>query len=104
MSHQISMPPKQGLGLNEEAVPTLSGEEPAQPGEERSVGWPECGSCHLAAQDRDLVSEHDDLDGQLPSATPAKPEQLEHANEGLVEEGERHNPSWPTASSWRRSR
>ncbi len=51
-----------------------------------------------------LASDHDDLDGQLLSLVPAKPQQLEHANEGLVGEGKRHNLSWLTASSWRRSR
>ena len=69
-THQISMPPQQGLGPDEEPSPTLSPEEPAQPGEQRSVGWPECGACDLAAQNRDLVSEHDDFDGQfLPLAS-----------------------------------
>jgi hypothetical protein len=30
------------------------------------------------------VSEHDDFDGQFLPVCPAKPEQLEHANEGLI--------------------
>jgi hypothetical protein len=98
------MPPEQRLGPDEESSPTLPPEEPAQPGEERSVSWPECGAGHLAAQDRDLVSEHDDLDGQFLSLVATNPEQLEDANEGDIEEGERNNPSWPIASSWRRSR
>jgi hypothetical protein len=68
------MPPEQRLGLDEEASPTLPPEEPAQPGEDRSIGWPECGVCHVAAQHRDLVSEHDDFDGQFLSLVPAKPE------------------------------
>ena len=85
--HQISMPPEQGLGPDEEASPTLSPDEPAQPGEDRPVSWPECGACHLTAQDRDLVSEHDDFDGQFLSLVPAKSDQLEYANERLVEEG-----------------
>jgi hypothetical protein len=32
------------------------------------------------------VSEHDDFDGQFLSLVAAKPEQLQQANEGLVEE------------------
>jgi hypothetical protein len=58
----------------------------------------------VAAQHRDLVSEHDNFDGQFLSFVPAKPEQLEQANEGPVEEGQRHNSSWLTISLWRRSR
>ncbi len=77
-THRISMPAEQGLGPDEEASPTHSPEEPAQPGEDRSDSWLECGPHHLAAQDRDLVSEHDDFDGQFLSLVPAKPEQLQH--------------------------
>ena len=43
----------------------------------------------LATQDRDLVSEHDDLDRQFVLFAPAKPEQLEYPNEGHIEEGQR---------------
>ena len=39
------------------------------------------------------MSEHDYFDCQFLSLVPAKPEQLERANEGLVEEGQRHTPS-----------
>jgi hypothetical protein len=92
------MPPQQRLGPDEESSPTLQREEPAQPGEERSVSWLECGACDMAAQDRDLVSEHDDFDGKFLSLVPAKPEQLEHAHEGLVEERERVGVQNPDAS------
>jgi hypothetical protein len=98
------MPPEQRLGPDEESFPTLPPEELAQPGEDRSVGWPEGRARHLAPEDRGLVSEHDDFDGQFLLLVAAKPEQLEHANEGLIEEGERHNSSCPTASLRRRSR
>ena len=98
------MPQEQGLGPDEEASLTLPPEEPAQPGENRSVGWPAGWTCYLAPQNPDFVTEHDDFNGQFLPLVPADPEQLEQANEGLVEEGERHDPSWRTASLWRRSR
>jgi hypothetical protein len=44
----------------------------------------------LAAQDRDLVSEHHDLNGRLVLFGAAEPEQLEHPNEGRVEMGKCH--------------
>jgi hypothetical protein len=66
-------------------------------GEERSVSWPEGRACDLAAQDRDLVPEHHDFGGKFLSVVPAQVEQLEQSNERIVEEGQRHDPSWLTA-------
>ncbi len=62
VTHQNLMPPQQGLGPDEEPSPMVSPKEPAQPGEDRSVSWPERGTCYLAARHRDLVSEQDDFD------------------------------------------
>jgi hypothetical protein len=44
----------------------------------------------LAAQDRQLVAQHDDLDGELVLAVPREPDQLGDADEEEVEERERH--------------
>ncbi len=55
---------------------------------DRARGY--CRTDHLAAQDRDLVSEHHDLNGRLVLFGAAEPEQLEHPNEGRVEMGKCH--------------
>jgi hypothetical protein len=39
---------------------------------------------HLSAQDGDLVTEHDDLDGQILLLTTRETDQLKSANEGNV--------------------
>jgi hypothetical protein len=44
----------------------------------------------LAAQDSDLVAQHDDLDDQVLLPTASEPEQLKEPNEANVEERERH--------------
>ena len=89
------MPAEQGLGLDEETPSANRREHPAQPGEHRSVRWPQRRADDLAPQHRDLVTEHDDLDGQILLLAPREPHQLEQTNEGDVEEGERHDPSLP---------
>lgn len=88
-SNQVSMPSQQRLGLDEEPTPANLGHQLAQAGEDCSVGWPQSRTLDLATQDRDLVSEHDDLDRQFVLFAPAKPEQLEYPNEGHIEEGQR---------------
>jgi hypothetical protein len=58
----------------------------------------------LAAQDGDLVAKDDDLDGKVLSLTLRETHQLEHADEGKVEEGERHASSSSRRSRQRKSR
>jgi hypothetical protein len=94
------MPAEQCLWLHEEPNPASLRHEPTQPGQNRSVRWPQSRAFHLAAQNHDLVSEHDDLDGQFVMIAPAKPEHLEHPNESHVEEGQRHGSSSPLLCNW----
>ena len=98
-SHQCAVPAQQGLGPDEEASLASSRQKPTQSGEYRSIRWSQGRTDHLAAKDGDLVAKDDDLDGQVLLLTPRETYQLEHADEGKVEEGERHAPS-----SSRRSR
>jgi hypothetical protein len=70
----ISMPAEECLGLNEETSLANPRKEPAEPGEQCSVGRPKCRARHLAPEDRHLVTEHDDFDGQFFPFAPAEPE------------------------------
>jgi hypothetical protein len=58
----------------------------------------------LAAQDGNLVAEHDDLDNQVLLPTTGQAEQLEEANERNVQKGERHDHIFgigvPSRKSW----
>jgi hypothetical protein len=63
------VPTEQGLGLDKEAPLANGRKQPAQPSEQCSVRWAQSRADDLAAQYRDLVAEHDDLDGQVPLRT-----------------------------------
>jgi hypothetical protein len=69
-SHQFSVPSQEGLGPDKEASSASHREQPAQPRHDCPVGWSQSRTSDLAAQDGDLVAEHDDFDGQvlLPTA------------------------------------
>lgn len=60
-SHQGSMPAQDGLGRDEERGPALLRDEPRQGGDDRSVRPGEAGPCDLAAKDRHLVTQRQDL-------------------------------------------
>jgi hypothetical protein len=81
-TNQVPMSAQQRLGLDEEPTSVSLRHEPTQPGQDRPVGWPQSRTLDLATQDRDLVSEHDDLDRQIVLFAPAEPERLEYPNEG----------------------
>jgi len=102
--HQVSMPAQQGLRLHEEASPASSRQKPAQSSEHCSIRWLQGWTVHVAAQDGDLVTEHDDLDGQVLLLTTGETDQLEHADEAKVEKGECHAPSSSPRSPQRKSR
>jgi hypothetical protein len=55
------MPAHERVGRDEERTPALAREQPARGGQERAVGGPKRGPSHLAPQDRELMTEHDDL-------------------------------------------
>jgi hypothetical protein len=87
------MPSQQGLRLNEESSPASSRQKPTQSSEHCSIRWLQGRARYLSAQNGDLMAEHDDLDGQVQSLTTRETDQLKNADEGNVEEGERHAPS-----------
>ncbi len=69
---QLTMPTKQGLGLDEEPMKLRPGDQPAEAGKERSIRWSQSRADPLPTKDGDLVPEHDDLDGQIAAVTPAQ--------------------------------
>jgi hypothetical protein len=87
------MPAQQSLRLDEEASPASNRQQSAQSSEHCSIRWLQGRTRHLSAQDGDLVTEHDDLDGQVLLLTTRETDQLKNADEGNVEEGEGHAPS-----------
>ncbi len=84
------MPAQQSRRLDEEASETLAGKETPQAGQDRPVGRLQRRSADLASQDRHLVSEHDDLHGEINVALADEPDQLKDAAERPVEEREGH--------------
>jgi hypothetical protein len=88
---EVPMPPKEGLGLDEESPQTPAAKVSTQTGEHRSVRWPQRRSDHLTTEDRHLVAEHDDLDRQF-FAVPGEAEQFEDSDEGNVEKRQGHGP------------
>ena len=59
---EIPVPPKQGLGLHDEATSTTSVQESIQPGEQGSILRLQVRPDDMATEHSQLVAEYDDLD------------------------------------------
>ena len=86
------MPAEQGLGLHEESASTPTVKQPTQSGEQCPIGRPEGRSDHLATEHGNLVSEHDDFNGQLVAVAATEEHQLENSDEGEVDKRQGHGP------------
>jgi len=64
---QVSVPAKQGLGLDKEPAQTPAAKKSAHSGKQRTVRRAQRRASHLAAEHRHLVTEHDDFDCQFVS-------------------------------------
>lgn len=64
-SKQVAVPSQEGLRPDKETSPASHRDTAAQAREDRPVRWPQSRTSDLAAQDPDLVAEHDDLDGKV---------------------------------------
>jgi hypothetical protein len=78
--------------LHEESAATLTIELPTQSGEQCPIGRREGRSDHVATEHGNLVSEHDDLNGQLVAVPSTEAHQLEDSDEGEVEKRQGHGP------------
>lgn len=67
-----------------------AGEQPCEPGQYRPIGRLECWSVDLASWHCHLVSQHDDLDGEIGVAAAQEPDQLQDAAERPVKNREDH--------------
>jgi hypothetical protein len=103
VTDQVPVPAEQGLGLDAEraSVPTIK--ESAQAGEQRSIRVLHCRPGHLATKHSNFVAKHDDFDRQLLVPLPQEREQLEHADEDQVQEGQCHGPDLSFGPDLRKS-
>jgi len=80
------MPAHERVGRDEERTPALAREEPARGGQERPVGGPKLGSRNLAPQDRELMTENDDLELLELLGAAGERDELKPAPQGDVEQ------------------
>jgi len=83
---QTTVPAKEGLGSYSERRPALARQEPTQCCEPDPIGRLEAGPRLPAAQDLELVAQHQDLDLLGPATPEGKHHEREHATDGEVGE------------------
>ena len=69
-----------------------SGDQPGETGKECTIRGSQGRALHLSTEDHHLVSEQDDLDGQIGLVGPLQAEDLNRPEEGEVEKREGHGP------------
>lgn len=84
------MPAQDGLGRDEERSPALLRDEPRQGSDESPVRPGEPRTCDLAAKDRHLVAQHQDLGVLGDGVHVVDREDLDDATYQAIEEAERH--------------
>ena len=73
------VPAQECRGGNEERRPSRSGKDPAKTGEHYPIGWLVADAPDLAAQDLELVAQHQDLDVLLGRGHTLDAHEIEHA-------------------------
>jgi hypothetical protein len=71
-ARQLSVPPEERVGADQEALPPIPGEEPARRGEEGAVGGGEPRSRPSSAENLQLVAEHGRLEIPLTDTAPGR--------------------------------
>jgi hypothetical protein len=94
------VPTQNRLGRDEERRPTISWHESGQCGDDCPVGPREPRSSDLAAEDGELVSEHEDLGILGDVAHPMQPSGLDDATDKAIEEAEGHDSAGSPPRSW----
>jgi hypothetical protein len=79
------MPAHEGVGCDDGRTPALAREQAARGGQERAVGGPKRGPRDLAPQDRELMTEHDDLELLEVLGAEGERDELKQASQGDVE-------------------
>ena len=90
LGDEVAVPAQQGCWLDEEASESSAGEHSCQSRQHRPVRRLQRRSVDLALQDRHLVSEHDDLHGEIGVTAVDESDELEGTAERSVEEREGH--------------
>ncbi|MDA8354802.1 MAG: hypothetical protein M0Z95_00510, partial [Actinomycetota bacterium] len=90
LGDEIALPTQQGCRLDEEVSESTTGEQSCQSGQHRSICRCERQSLDLASEDRHLMAQHDDLDGEVRISATDEADQLKYAAERQVEEREGH--------------
>ena len=91
-THQVPVPAQQCLGPDEEPGALGLGQQAAESGEQGPVSRTKRRSGDLPAKNRNLVTQHDDLDCQIGGAASPQSQEFEHPGEGDIEEGQGHRP------------
>ncbi len=93
------MPVEDGLRGDEEPMPPLTRDEASQQGDQRPVRPREAGPRALAAEDRQLVAQDQDLGILRQVVQMVYTDELKDATEETVEERQGHElAAWPNAS------
>jgi hypothetical protein len=88
---ELSVPPEEGVGPDQEAPPPVPGEQPGSRGQERSIGPGVARSRPSPTENLELVAEHRGL--EITFIEAAAHEQTEQAAEEPVPQGQEHRPS-----------
>jgi hypothetical protein len=89
---QLTMPAKQGVGLDKQRVELRSGNQSAEASEECSIRGSQNRTGHLSSEKCHLVPEHDDFDGQIGVVRPVQAKDLRGPEESKIKEREGHEP------------
>jgi hypothetical protein len=89
-SDQLPVPAEQGGRCHAEGRPPSAGKQPRQCGQPGPFGGSVPRSFDLAAQDHDLVTQHEDLDVLADIAAGHHRQQLQHATQHHVQKGQGH--------------
>ena len=84
------VPAQQSFWSDEEAPESPTGQQMCEPRHHRPVGRLQRRSVDLASEDRHLVAQHDDLDGEIRVTATDQSDELQDAAERPVEEREGH--------------
>jgi hypothetical protein len=93
LADKRAVPSEDCLRRDEERSPALTGYESGQEGDEGTVGPGEAGTGDLAAEHGELVAQDKDLCILCRGIRPVDANDLEHALEETVEEGQGHDGS-----------
>jgi hypothetical protein len=85
LRHELATPAQERVGRDEERTPALAREQPARGGQERPVGGPKRGPRNLAPQDRELMTENDDLALLELLRAAGQRDELKQTSQGDVE-------------------